>query len=158
MQRLVRGKVLSRFSSVFVGSCFKCLKAIFSTDFGVIHPCDINCPMSHVRRSHLLVRFFSCEMSAWSHDPAATSAAKNGARRCSVHVRTGIGKVVFGCPAEVLGAISGEELDVDCRDVLSSGVLHAVDVVGPVCGEKAAAQHRVRTFAQMAVYCSTQPT
>lgn len=55
---------------------------------------------------------------------------------------TGIGRVVYGCPAEVLGAISGEELAVDCRQILSAGTLHRVDVVGPVLGEEAATQHR----------------
>ena len=51
----------------------------------------------------------------------------------------GIGRVVYGCPAEVLGSISGEELAVGCREVLGSGVLRAVEVVGPVLGEEAAA-------------------
>jgi tRNA(Arg) A34 adenosine deaminase TadA len=54
----------------------------------------------------------------------------------------GIGRVVFGCPSKALGAISGEELDVDCRTVLGAGTLRAVEVVGPVLGEEAAAQHR----------------
>lgn len=80
------------------------------------------------------------KVRAWS----GLCTAKMVIAHVSCSCRAGIGKVVFGCPAEVLGAISGEELDVDCRDVLSSGILHSVDVVGPVCGEKAAAQHRVR--------------
>jgi tRNA(Arg) A34 adenosine deaminase TadA/nucleoside 2-deoxyribosyltransferase len=54
----------------------------------------------------------------------------------------GIGRVVYGCPAEVLGRISGEELDVCCRKVMSAGVLHSVDVVGPVLPEECAEQHR----------------
>jgi len=55
---------------------------------------------------------------------------------------SGIQRVVYGCPAETLGEISGEELATDCRDVLSSGRLRTVEVVGPVMGEEAAAQHR----------------
>jgi tRNA(Arg) A34 adenosine deaminase TadA len=55
---------------------------------------------------------------------------------------SGIGRVVYGCPAELLGDISGEELRVDCRVVLSSGILSSVEVVGPVLSDEAAAQHR----------------
>ena len=54
----------------------------------------------------------------------------------------GVGRVVYGCPAETLGEISGEEMRIDCRQVMSSGILHKVDVVGPVLGDEAAAQHR----------------
>jgi tRNA(Arg) A34 adenosine deaminase TadA len=53
-----------------------------------------------------------------------------------------LGRVVYGCPAEVLGQISGEELDVDCRQIMSAGALHSVEVVGPVLGEECANQHR----------------
>ena len=53
-----------------------------------------------------------------------------------------IGKVVFACPAIVLGEISGEELAVPCRTILSSGILHSVEVVGPVLEEAAASMHR----------------
>ena len=57
---------------------------------------------------------------------------------------TSIGKVVYACPAPLLGEISGEELNVPggCRAILSSGVLHSVEVEGPVLEEEAAAMHR----------------
>ena len=58
------------------------------------------------------------------------------------YIHIGIGRVVYGCPADVLGSISGEELDVSCRQILGAGVLHGVEVVGPVLGEEAAAQHK----------------
>ena len=58
------------------------------------------------------------------------------------HDRSSIGKVVYACPATVLGEISGEELNVPCRTVLSAGILHNVEVLGPVLEEEAASMHR----------------
>ncbi len=49
------------------------------------------------------------------------------------------------CPARELGRISGEELDVDCRVVLSAGILHKVEVLGPLLADKAAHMHEVRS-------------
>jgi len=53
-----------------------------------------------------------------------------------------IGKVVYGCEPSVLGEIAGDELFFPLRESMSGGVLHKVDVVGPVLGEEAAAAHR----------------
>eukprot|EP00039_Didymoeca_costata_P024023 m.9009 g.9009 ORF g.9009 m.9009 type:complete len:166 (-) comp3994_c0_seq1:6605-7102(-) len=55
---------------------------------------------------------------------------------------SGIGRVVYGCSGALLGDIAGEELDVSCRTVLSSGRLRKVEVVGPVLQEEAAEDHR----------------
>jgi tRNA(Arg) A34 adenosine deaminase TadA len=54
----------------------------------------------------------------------------------------GVGRVVYGCSAQLLGKISGEELGSGCRPVLTSGVLRTVEVVGPVLEETAAHQHQ----------------
>ena len=54
----------------------------------------------------------------------------------------GIVRVVFGCTGAALGEISGEELNVACRDVFASGKLHRIETIGPVLAEEADAQHR----------------
>lgn len=42
----------------------------------------------------------------------------------------GIKAVVFGCPARRLGEISGEELDVNCKNIFNAGILHKVSSGG----------------------------
>eukprot|EP01079_Euglenida_sp_SAG-EU17-18_P000526 gene526-2457_t len=54
----------------------------------------------------------------------------------------GIGRVVYGCPGDLLGELSGEEIAVPCRSVLQGGKLHQVEVVGPLLQETAAEAHR----------------
>jgi len=54
----------------------------------------------------------------------------------------GMQRVVYGCTGRALGSISGEELDVACTHVLSSGKLHKVDVCGPVLEAECEALHQ----------------
>jgi len=54
----------------------------------------------------------------------------------------GMQRVVYGCSGRALGSISGEELNVACMDVLSSGKLHTVNVCGPVLEAECEALHR----------------
>ena len=61
---------------------------------------------------------------------------------CGAIYWTHIGKVVYGCPAKDLGTISGEELGIGCREFLSSGTLHEVEVEGPVMAEEAVNMHK----------------
>eukprot|EP00746_Dinoflagellata_sp_MGD_P017560 gnl/MRDRNA2_/MRDRNA2_140357_c0_seq1.p1 gnl/MRDRNA2_/MRDRNA2_140357_c0~~gnl/MRDRNA2_/MRDRNA2_140357_c0_seq1.p1 ORF type:complete len:181 (+),score=34.78 gnl/MRDRNA2_/MRDRNA2_140357_c0_seq1:147-689(+) len=54
----------------------------------------------------------------------------------------GIGQVVFGCSGADLGKISGEELQLTCSDVVSKGILHSVNVIGPVLDTECAEMHK----------------
>jgi lactoylglutathione lyase len=54
----------------------------------------------------------------------------------------GMQRVVYGCSGRALGSISGEELDIACTQVLSSGKLHKVDVCGPVLEAECEALHQ----------------
>ncbi|KAK3237759.1 hypothetical protein CYMTET_52189 [Cymbomonas tetramitiformis] len=53
----------------------------------------------------------------------------------------GIGRVVYACSGKKLGQISGEELDIPCGQVFSSGRLHSVEVEGPVLAAEAEEMH-----------------
>lgn len=54
---------------------------------------------------------------------------------------SGIGRVVYGCSAQRLEEIAGDELRVGAAEILASGVSHTVPVSGPVLEEECAKQH-----------------
>jgi tRNA(Arg) A34 adenosine deaminase TadA len=52
----------------------------------------------------------------------------------------GIPTVVYGCAAETLGEMAGASFVISCRHIFNFGT-RAVEVIGPVLGEEAAAVH-----------------
>ena len=78
---------------------------------------------------------------------------KEELKRCTLYTSTepcamctgsiywaGIGRMVYGCPNEDLGRISGDNLGITSREVLSTGT-RKVEVVGPVLKEEAIKIH-----------------
>lgn len=53
----------------------------------------------------------------------------------------GIPEVVYGCPAEALGALTGGSLVIPCRRIFDLGK-HAVRIIGPVLESEAIEVHR----------------
>ena len=54
---------------------------------------------------------------------------------------SGITEIVYGCPAEVLGDITGGDFVVDCADLLSKGKRHS-RVLGPILEAEAKKIHQ----------------
>jgi tRNA(Arg) A34 adenosine deaminase TadA len=53
---------------------------------------------------------------------------------------SGVGRVVYGCSSRRLGEIAGEGLEISCREIFERGA-RAVEVIGPVLEDEAAAVH-----------------
>lgn len=54
---------------------------------------------------------------------------------------SGIGRVVFGCSNDSLGALSGDNLRINCADILKRGT-RKIEVVGPVLEAEAVIGHK----------------
>lgn len=85
---------------------------------------------------------------------AATKLAKDDLKKATLYASTepcamccgaiywsGVPKLVYGCPTEVLGEIAGGSFMVPSRELFSKGK-RAIEVIGPVLPEEGAEIHK----------------
>ncbi len=119
--------------------------ALLVVDGEVLLEClnSVNSASDVTRHPELdILRMASTQLSKEQLERATLYASTEPCAMCSGAIYwSGIARLVYGCPAEVLGEIAGGSFVVACRELFSKGK-REIEVLGPILAQQGAEIHK----------------